>query len=206
MSVQTQISRISAARDAALAAVADKGVTVPSGTTLDGLASLIARISGGYGDVPTYHFVESARVLENIANFKAAHPNHLIFGAVSDIHVDDDFASGGPDTRDAIRHAAFGLEMVGAMAECDFIVNLGDNCEEQHIDPENTSRECGLHNAIYSINALRPAFDRLTSFNLVGNHDKTLLVSTTILMCALLPKSAVLATRTSPAKKCASSY
>ena len=117
--------------------------------------------------------MESARVLENIANFKAAHPNHLIFGAVSDIHVDDDFASGGPDTRDAIRHAAFGLEMVGAMAECDFIVNLGDNCEEQHIDPENTSRECGLHNAIYSINALRPAFDRLTSFNLVGNHDKT---------------------------------
>ena len=141
--------------------------------TLDQMATEIAGISGGYGDVPTYHFTESARVIEKINNFKAVHPNSLIFGAVSDIHVDDDVAADEAKTKAAIRNAAFGLEMVGAMAGCDFIANLGDNCEEQHIDPANTSRECGLNNAQYSISVLRPALDRLTRFNLVGNHDKT---------------------------------
>lgn len=44
MSIKTEIERISGARDAAFAALAQKGVTVPSGTKIDGLPSLIASI------------------------------------------------------------------------------------------------------------------------------------------------------------------
>ena len=49
MSVQTQIDRISRAVSAALAAIADKGVTVPDGSNSDSLAALIAAIEAGGG-------------------------------------------------------------------------------------------------------------------------------------------------------------
>lgn len=49
MSVQTQIDRISGNVSAALSAIADKGVTVPDGSTSDALASLIASIEAGGG-------------------------------------------------------------------------------------------------------------------------------------------------------------
>ena len=47
MSVQTQIDRISGAVADALAALSAKGVTVPAGTKVDGLAALIAAIEAG---------------------------------------------------------------------------------------------------------------------------------------------------------------
>ncbi len=128
----------------------------------------IDNISGGYADIPNYHFAEVARVLENIENFKAAHPNHLIFGAVSDTHVYNADATYEAKSQNAIKYSAFALEMVGAMAECDFIANLGDNCWENGIDTDNA-----LLGAKYSINTLKPAFERLTRYNLVGNHDKS---------------------------------
>lgn len=49
MSVQTQIDRISRAVSAALAALSEKGVEVPAGTKVDGLAALIAAIEAGGG-------------------------------------------------------------------------------------------------------------------------------------------------------------
>ena len=49
MSVQTQIDRISGNVSAALTAIADKGVTVPDGSTSDALAGLIASIEAGGG-------------------------------------------------------------------------------------------------------------------------------------------------------------
>lgn len=124
--------------------------------------------SGGYVDIPTYHYVESGRLVDLIRAFKATHSNSLIFGAVSDIHVlnadtDNEKVS---RSKTAIKHAAFALEMVGAMAECDFIANLGDNCWENGIDTDNA-----LVGARHSMTALKPAFDRLVRFALVGNHD-----------------------------------
>lgn len=47
MSIQTEIDRISGNVTAALAAIADKGVTVPDGSTSDALAGLIASIEAG---------------------------------------------------------------------------------------------------------------------------------------------------------------
>lgn len=49
MSVQTQIDRISGNVTAALAAIAEKGVTVPDGSGSDALAALIAAIEAGGG-------------------------------------------------------------------------------------------------------------------------------------------------------------
>lgn len=123
---------------------------------------------GGYADIPTYHYVESGRVIDNIRAFKTAHPNSLTFGAISDIHVYNGDETYEAKSKAGINHASFALEMVGAMAECDFIANLGDNAWENGIDTDNA-----LLGAKYSINALKPAFARLTRYNLVGNHDKS---------------------------------
>ena len=49
MSIATDVSRIKGNITAALAAIADKGVTVPDGSTSDVLASLIASIEAGGG-------------------------------------------------------------------------------------------------------------------------------------------------------------
>lgn len=146
------------------------GVDSVSMQNTDGktVSFLLAGQNGGYGDIPTYHFVECARVLENIENFKAAHPNHLIFGAVSDIHVYNGNVTYEAKSKASAKHSAFALEMVGAMAGCDFIVNLGDNCWENGIDTTNA-----MLGAKFANTALKPGFDRLTSFNLVGNHDKS---------------------------------
>ena len=49
MSIQTQIDRISESVSAALTALTEKGVTVPDGTKVDGLAALISAIESGGG-------------------------------------------------------------------------------------------------------------------------------------------------------------
>ena len=50
MSVHSEIDRIAGAKSDIATAITNKGVTVPSGTKLDGMAALINSISGG-GDV-----------------------------------------------------------------------------------------------------------------------------------------------------------
>lgn len=47
MSVHSEIDRIAGAKSDIATAITNKGVTVPSGTKLDGMASLIDSISGG---------------------------------------------------------------------------------------------------------------------------------------------------------------
>ncbi len=55
MSVQTEISRLESAKEAIATAIAGKGVTVPAGTMLDGMAALIESIeAGGGGSENTY--------------------------------------------------------------------------------------------------------------------------------------------------------
>lgn len=49
MSVQTEITRIESAKTAIATAIEGKGVTVPTGTKLDGLAALIDSIEAGGG-------------------------------------------------------------------------------------------------------------------------------------------------------------
>ena len=47
MSIQSEINRIAGAKSDIADAIEDQGVTVPSGTNLDGMANLIGQISGG---------------------------------------------------------------------------------------------------------------------------------------------------------------
>ena len=47
MSIQTELTRITNAKAAIKAAIEGKGVTVPDGTLLDGMASLIESIEAG---------------------------------------------------------------------------------------------------------------------------------------------------------------
>ena len=49
MSIQSEINRIAGAKSDIADAIEDKGVTVPSGTKLDGMANLIGQISDGSG-------------------------------------------------------------------------------------------------------------------------------------------------------------
>lgn len=49
MSVRTQILRLQAARESIASAITEKGVSVPSGTKLDGFAALISAIESGGG-------------------------------------------------------------------------------------------------------------------------------------------------------------
>lgn len=50
MSIQSEINRISGAKSDIADAIEDKGVTVPSGTKLDGMANLIEQIPAGGSD------------------------------------------------------------------------------------------------------------------------------------------------------------
>lgn len=47
MSIQSEITRLETAKSAIAAAIAEKGVTVPDGTMLDGMAALIEAIQAG---------------------------------------------------------------------------------------------------------------------------------------------------------------
>ena len=51
MSIQTDLTRITNAKSAIKAAIEGKGVTVPAGTLLDGMAPLIESIEAGGGDL-----------------------------------------------------------------------------------------------------------------------------------------------------------
>ncbi len=52
--IDRQIARLNSAKTAIHTAITEKGVTVPAGTKLDGMAKLIRGISGGGEVVPEY--------------------------------------------------------------------------------------------------------------------------------------------------------
>ena len=63
MSVQAEISRLESAKDAIKTAIEGKGVTVPDGTLLDGMAALIAEIeAGGGGSVEPFTKIISGTI------------------------------------------------------------------------------------------------------------------------------------------------
>ena len=56
MSIQTELTRITNAKAAIKTAIEGKGVTVPDGTMLDGMASLIESISAGLSNIEVVSF------------------------------------------------------------------------------------------------------------------------------------------------------
>lgn len=61
MSISTDVARVKGNITAALAAIADKGVTVPDGSTSDALAGLIASIKSGGGSEIDFSPFSSAK-------------------------------------------------------------------------------------------------------------------------------------------------
>ena len=57
MSISSEISRIASNVSDALDAIADKGVTIPSGATSDNLATLIGQISAGGNGVEVIRLI-----------------------------------------------------------------------------------------------------------------------------------------------------
>lgn len=60
MSIQTELTRITNAKASIVAAVEGKGVTVPDGTLLDGMAALIEAIESGGGRVARGTWVQAS--------------------------------------------------------------------------------------------------------------------------------------------------
>lgn len=98
MSIATDVSRIKGNITAALAAIADKGVTVPDGSTSDALASLIASIEAGGGgggglSEPFTAFKTGTFTLASLAYCNAYPINHglgvkpTIFALYNDVAV-----------------------------------------------------------------------------------------------------------------------
>ena len=62
MSIQTELTRLTNAKAAIQTAIEGKGVTVPSGTLLDGMAALIESIEAGGGSVEPFTKIISGTI------------------------------------------------------------------------------------------------------------------------------------------------
>ena len=71
MSIQTELTRLTNAKAAIQTAIEGKGVTVPSGTLLDGMASLIESIEAGGGQLVSGTITWSELPSGDVANSKA---------------------------------------------------------------------------------------------------------------------------------------
>ena len=143
MSIQTELTRITNAKAAIKTAIEGKGVTVPNGTLLDGMASLIASIEAGGGS-GTEVIITSA--VTNALEFaKAIFPNYpngfdpnAVYAAgwkgISDStpvnnqigafviianNVGDAFAAG-------LRYRGSGITSIAFTSEYDAAVTIGD--------------------------------------------------------------------------------
>ena len=66
MGVQTEITRIESAKTAIATAIEGKGVAVPEGTKLDGMAALIESIEAGGGNFATGTFTTTDDITSNV--------------------------------------------------------------------------------------------------------------------------------------------
>lgn len=114
-------------------------------------------------NIPAYHHAEASRVVKKLVELKEKHPNSIVFGTISDNHVNTSNAS----AMTSARHGVYALESVGSLV-CDFVANLGDNVEGTNIDNDTE-----YANAVYMDKISRFAMTGLTAFNLVGNHCKS---------------------------------
>ena len=71
MSIQTELTRITNAKAAIKTAIEGKGVTVPDGTLLDGMAELIEAIEAGGGSKKVY--IEQKTFASNQTSVKITH-------------------------------------------------------------------------------------------------------------------------------------
>ena len=86
MSVQSEITRIESAKTAIATAIEGKGVAVPEGTKLDGLAALVEAISAGGGAMYTGSITpsETREALHTVIHNLGVVPNFAAMYALDD--------------------------------------------------------------------------------------------------------------------------
>lgn len=118
--------------------------------------------------IPNYHYVESGRVTQRLLNLKSQYPNHIVFGAIADTHIDIDNES----VKTSANHALFALKSVGMSAGCDFITNLGDNISNSGLYKDGVLVQSAYDSMTYMEDISKDALTSVNSYNLIGNHDK----------------------------------
>ena len=119
-------------------------------------------------DIPNYHYVESGRVTQRLLNLKSQYPNHIVFGAIADTHIDID----NETVKTSANHALFALKSVGMSAQCDFITNLGDNIANSGLYKDEVLVQSAYDSMTYMEDISKDALTSIHSYNLIGNHDK----------------------------------
>lgn len=102
MSVQSEITRLEAAKAAISQAITEKGVTVPNGTMLDAMAQLISAIEAGGGDLSIHNrkvqwgsFIPTQTFTGYYVSYDSesfgGYPSGCMYWVVSDViqHVDE---------------------------------------------------------------------------------------------------------------------
>ena len=90
MSISSEITRISNAKTAIAESIANKGVTVPSGTKIDGMAALIDSIQTGGGGA-----VQPSKVLTVTSNGTTTITPDAPYDAIKQVDLTVNVASGG---------------------------------------------------------------------------------------------------------------
>ena len=96
MSISSEITRISNATTAIAQSIANKGVTVPSGTKIDGMAALIDSIQTGGGGA-----VQPSKALTVTSNGTTTITPDAPYEAIKQVNLTVNVASGGGGARPA---------------------------------------------------------------------------------------------------------
>ena len=114
-------------------------------------------------NIPSYHGEEITRVAQEITQLKSEYPNSIVFGTISDNHVD----LTNQDVINSATYGAYALGRVGEKANVDFIANLGDNIVGTNIDSDTEYANFKYMEEVTTYDSDVPFF------NLVGNHCKS---------------------------------
>ena len=124
MSVQSEITRIANAKTALATAIEGKGVTVPEGTKLDGMAALVEAIQAGGGtgiDFPTGYKVSAGTYTPNTEGTNVLHTIKIASSVPYNLPIrmfciyrEDGFDASGSD---AARYLTFYAGAIAASGE-----------------------------------------------------------------------------------------
>lgn len=147
MSIQTELTRITNAKAAIKTAIEGKGVTVPDGTLLDGMAALIETIEaggGGSGGLPSpfTNITTGTFTLTEIAFCDEYRITHGLGKAPTIFVIYNDVSGRYSDLSISyiayINHSNTGTTAVGAMCDCKVSVQYAALKRTDFIVNENT--------------------------------------------------------------------
>lgn len=182
MSVFSEIERLEGAKSALAASIEGKGVTVPAGTKIDGMAALVDQIQGGGGadfyiDDASYLFYNGARIdcLEGILGLinDAKSASHMFYGCgkVYGIDVSGASISSAKDMDymfyncSLVSKINFGQGAIIKPSNCNNMFYNCSNLSEIILGGFDTSDVTNMKNMFYGCYALRDETLDLSQFS-----------------------------------------